>query len=115
MYLPFVAFRGWSSSRLTLSRELDDSRWEVKRGDFGCWVLFSTGSSGTITGTGGRSAEVSAALPVLLIEEDLRLVRDLVLGAGDMTDSTSAVVVVSLASSNVSYRRRNNCQRWGLG
>jgi hypothetical protein len=60
--VPFdvLSFKGVpSSSRLTLSRDEDERRWEVKRGDFGClisisiWLLSPSISTPGTAGTGG--------------------------------------------------------------
>jgi hypothetical protein len=97
------------SSRLTLWRDVVDMRCEVKRGEFGIWLSDSVSSvfgSPSVSvcdtaGTGGGGSEdVSCVL--LLIEDDRRLVKDLVLSMGD--SRVSAISSVSWASSKVSYK-----------
>jgi hypothetical protein len=84
-----------------LSRDEVESRWEVKRGDFGCLVSFISWSvslliSGT-AGTGGCSDR-----SFVWVEDDLRLVNDRVLSTDAVRGGSADVV--SFASSNVSYR-----------
>lgn len=75
-----------SSSRLTLSRDVVDSRCEVRRGDLGLlvscslWFVSPFVSVRGTTGTGGGS-EVLFAL--LFAEDDRRFVKDLVEMTGD--------------------------------
>lgn len=104
-----------SSSRLTLSRDIVESRCVVRSGDLGClmpcWLCssctpspFVSGSTGTgsaILGTERESDVLSGTL--LLTEEDRRLVRDRV-PSDDLsrTGSMVAVSVVSFVSSKVS-------------
>ena len=92
-----------SSSRLTLSRDEDERRWEVKRGDFGClisgsiWFLSPSISTPGTAGTGGWSV---LSCMGLFVEDDRRLVNDLVLSADPVCGASAAV---SFVSSNVSY------------
>jgi hypothetical protein len=103
-----------------LSRDIVERRCDVKRGELGCLIPCSLCSScslcvpspivsgspvagSVILGTDGESEVLSGAW--LLAEDDRRLVRDLVPSA-DLSRApwTAAVLVVSLASSKVSYQ-----------
>jgi hypothetical protein len=131
--VPFgvVSAAASSSSRLTLSREIVDSRWVVRRGELGCfapWSLCSLGAgppfvSGSVAagsvilGTEGASDVdvdvLSGAGPGLLTEDDRRFVRDLVPSVDLSRASwTGAAMAVSVASSKVSYssRRRSSVE-----
>jgi hypothetical protein len=103
-----------SSSRLTLSRDIVDRRCVVRRGDLGCFAMwspcsacstspFAPGSSvgSDILGIEGASDVLSGA--ALLTEEDLRFVRDLVPSVDlSLAGSAGAAMDVSVASSKVS-------------
>lgn len=116
-----------SSSRLTLSREIVERRWVVRRGDLGCFVSGSSVCSlcaappfvcgpvvagSLMLGTEGASdADVdvdvlSGAGPGPLTEDERRSVRDLVPSVDlSRASSAGAAMAVSGASSKVSYQR----------
>jgi hypothetical protein len=102
--IPFdkLGFKGIpSSSKLTLSRESVERRWEVKRGDFGCRVSWpSCSPSPFVSGTAGMGR--CSILSCVWVEDDLRLVNDRVLSTEAVRGGSADVV--SFASSNVSYR-----------
>jgi hypothetical protein len=103
-----MGFEGFSSSsRLTLSSEVVERRWEVKRGELGCaescpfCVSPFVSKSGT-AGTGGCSESCG----VLFIEEERCFVKDLDLST--VTVCAVSIAAVSFASSNVSCNRSDH-------
>lgn len=96
-----------SSSRLTLSnsplsRDEVEGRCDVSSGDFGCFVSSSSYFSLPFISFDGRLGTSSVSCGLV---GKLCLVNDLVLWIPSIVGVGVSASAVSLASSNVSYRR----------